>query len=123
MNRFCGRLGKDGLRVYVPDEQVDGADVHAGCAVLFRGFLANEAALRGQLRLPAGLEGSEPAIAAHAYRRWRFDVQQRLLGEYALVLFDAATALPSSRTTVSASRRSSTRNGRASCCSPPTFST
>ena len=89
MNRFCGRLRKDGLRVYVPDERDDGADLHAGCAVLFRGFLANEAALRGQLRLPAGLEGSEPAIAAHAYRRWCFDVQQRLLGEYALVLFDA----------------------------------
>ncbi|MEA2689670.1 MAG: hypothetical protein QOD51_2277 [Candidatus Eremiobacteraeota bacterium] len=89
MNRFCGRLGTDGLRVYAPGERDDGAAAHAACAVLFRGFIANEAALRGELGLRDDREGTAPAIAAHAYRRWGDGVQQRLLGEYALVLFDA----------------------------------
>ncbi|MEA2663716.1 MAG: hypothetical protein QOI11_660, partial [Candidatus Eremiobacteraeota bacterium] len=87
MKRFCGRLSANGLRVFAPAEHDDGAELHAGCTVLFRGYLANEETLRGELGL--GRADCEPAVAAHAYRRWGGDVQQRLLGEYALVLFDA----------------------------------
>jgi len=89
VKRFCGRIGSSGLRVFVPHEADEGAGVHAGCTVLFRGFLANEAALLAELGSSADREAGEPAIAAHAYRRWGDGVQQRLLGEYALVLFDA----------------------------------
>jgi asparagine synthase (glutamine-hydrolysing) len=87
LNRFCGRVGTGGLEVSV-HERDDRAAVHAGCAVLLRGFIANEAALRDELGLPGGVDGCEPAIAAHAYRRWGAAVQQRLLGEYAIVLYD-----------------------------------
>ncbi len=89
MNRFCGHLSRGGLRVLVSDERDHRAEMHAGCEVLFRGFLANETPLGAELGLPTGIEGCEIAIAAYAYRRWGFGIQHRLLGEYALALFDA----------------------------------
>ena len=86
MSGFCGRLGADGLRVLVPAGCDGRAGAQAGCAVLFSGYLANAQTLREELGLGGGAD--EAAVAAHAYRRWGEDVQQRLLGEYALVLFD-----------------------------------
>lgn len=94
MKRFCGRLGADGLRVLVPAEGGENAGLQAGCVVLFSGFVANAGALREELGLAdtlceeLGLAGGEAALAAHAYRRWGEGVQRRLLGEYALVLYD-----------------------------------
>jgi asparagine synthase (glutamine-hydrolysing) len=57
-----------------------------GCRVWWRGFVANRAALIGELGSGAGV--SDEGLVAQAYRRWGAGVQAHLLGEYALVLWD-----------------------------------
>ncbi len=62
-----------------------------GCSVLFRGYLANRAALdalargRGHPRAPA----SDAERLALAYRWWGADLPRHVLGEYAAAVYDA----------------------------------
>lgn len=60
-------------------------------AVWFHGYLAHPARLRAQLGLDSG--ASEGRIVSAAWRRWRADVTERVVGEYAAVIATGSDAV------------------------------
>jgi asparagine synthase (glutamine-hydrolysing) len=71
MTGFAGRITGGTLDARPAAEQ------HEGLAVLYRGYIANAA--------------DAPAEFARAFRRWGEGLQSRVLGEYAVALFDPRT--------------------------------
>jgi asparagine synthase (glutamine-hydrolysing) len=59
-----------------------------GLRVCFFGYLAEPAVLRHSLRL--GKDAGYPAIVGAAWRRWRGDIAERVLGEFAAVVVDGS---------------------------------
>lgn len=57
-----------------------------GSAVLLYGFIENRRVMRAELGIP---DGDDAALYAAAYARWGEDADQRLLGEYAVILVEA----------------------------------
>ncbi len=57
-----------------------------GSAVLLYGFIENRRAMRAELGIP---DEGDAALYAAAYARWGEDADQRLLGEYAVILIEA----------------------------------
>jgi asparagine synthase (glutamine-hydrolysing) len=66
---------------------MDSCTVHDGCAVLFRGYLADPISVASCWDLPAV---SESAVIARAFRKWSRDLQGKVDGEYAAVIHDPA---------------------------------
>lgn len=85
MKRFTGRLTWEGeARLH----RLPPPELHDGIAVLWRGFIAN----RDELIREAKLENpSDGEIFAAAYRRWGDGLQARVLGEYAVAMYEHRT--------------------------------
>jgi len=68
----------------------DGAqpEEHLGCRVLVRGYIADRDALCERFGL-APSRATDGELLVHAFRTWGRDVQAHVVGEYAVVVFDA----------------------------------
>lgn len=87
MKKFAGwLLDADAPRLYARPEP----EVHAGCQVLYRGYIANfEALLEESKKRGAPLRGASTGeLFAQAYHWWGEQLQAHVLGEYAVAVFD-----------------------------------
>jgi asparagine synthase (glutamine-hydrolysing) len=87
MNRFCATLGPEGLSLHQITGETGSLRLIDGCAVLWRGFIANRKALQQAYGLQ-GEEDLDQRIIIASYRRHGEALQQDLLGEYSILLLD-----------------------------------
>lgn len=86
MTDFCGRVTAAGGMI----SQLAASSVteYLGCQVLMQGYIADRADLIRQLGLDALSLRSDGELIVHGFRKWGCELQARVLGEYAAVVFD-----------------------------------
>jgi asparagine synthase (glutamine-hydrolysing) len=88
MNRFAGQLTPDGTLLRAEGSGGRPPETYLGCHVLVCGYIADRRELALALGIGAWQRSSDAELMAHAFRKWRCELQVHVLGEYAVFVFD-----------------------------------